>query len=183
MSQSDFDARRCRLSFRDTTIELRVEEPKAFRRFSFSLVEMAIVTGILLRALSRSRSHARAEQLAVLRHRRRDRRDLSARRGDGASRQFPTAPVCLARAGVRARRGRGRDGDERAAHRAAITSATAACRRIGTTGSAWASTRCSCAACRSSSGGSSSPASCSSSVERSFTKRTSRTRSQSSVKR
>lgn len=31
------------------TIELRLEEPKAFRRFSFSLVEMAIVTGILVR--------------------------------------------------------------------------------------------------------------------------------------
>jgi hypothetical protein len=31
------------------TIELRLEEPKAFRRFSFSLVEMALVTGILVR--------------------------------------------------------------------------------------------------------------------------------------
>src|SRR5215212_6222487 len=31
------------------TIELRLEEPKAFRKFSFSLVEMAIVTGVLLR--------------------------------------------------------------------------------------------------------------------------------------
>jgi hypothetical protein len=31
------------------TIELRLEEPKAFRRFSFSLVEMAIVTGVLVR--------------------------------------------------------------------------------------------------------------------------------------
>jgi hypothetical protein len=31
------------------TIEVRLEEPKAFRRFSFSLVEMAIVTGVLLR--------------------------------------------------------------------------------------------------------------------------------------
>jgi len=31
------------------TVELRLEEPKAFRRFSFSLVEMAIVTGVLLR--------------------------------------------------------------------------------------------------------------------------------------
>jgi len=31
------------------TIELRLEEPKAFRRFSFSLAEMAIVTGILTR--------------------------------------------------------------------------------------------------------------------------------------
>lgn len=30
-------------------IELHLEEPPAFRRFSFSLVEMAIVTGILLR--------------------------------------------------------------------------------------------------------------------------------------
>ena len=35
--------------FPHTTIEWRVEEPKAFRKFSFSLVEMAIVTGILLR--------------------------------------------------------------------------------------------------------------------------------------
>jgi len=35
--------------FPHTTIEWRVEEPKAFRNFSFSLVEMAIVTGILLR--------------------------------------------------------------------------------------------------------------------------------------
>lgn len=31
------------------TIELRLEEPKAFRKISFSLVEMAIVTGVLLR--------------------------------------------------------------------------------------------------------------------------------------
>ena len=31
------------------TIELRLEEPKAFRKFSFSIVEMAIVTGVLLR--------------------------------------------------------------------------------------------------------------------------------------
>jgi hypothetical protein len=31
------------------TLELHIEEPKAFRKFSFSLVEMAIVTGILLR--------------------------------------------------------------------------------------------------------------------------------------
>jgi len=31
------------------TTELKFEEPKAFRRFSFSLVEMALVTGVLLR--------------------------------------------------------------------------------------------------------------------------------------
>ena len=31
------------------TVELRLEEPKAFRRFSFSLIEMAIVTGVLVR--------------------------------------------------------------------------------------------------------------------------------------
>src|SRR5215218_7881181 len=31
------------------TVELRFEEPKAFRRFSYSLVEMAIVTGVLVR--------------------------------------------------------------------------------------------------------------------------------------
>ena len=31
------------------TIEFRLEEPKAFRRFSFSLIEMALVTGVLLR--------------------------------------------------------------------------------------------------------------------------------------
>jgi hypothetical protein len=31
------------------TVEIRFEEPKAFRRFSFSLVEMALVTGVLLR--------------------------------------------------------------------------------------------------------------------------------------
>ena len=31
------------------TVELRLEEPKAFRRFSFSLVEMAFVTGVLVR--------------------------------------------------------------------------------------------------------------------------------------
>lgn len=30
-------------------VELKFEEPKAFRRLSFSLVEMAIVTGVLLR--------------------------------------------------------------------------------------------------------------------------------------
>lgn len=31
------------------SIELRLEEPKAFRRISFSLVEMAVLTGIVLR--------------------------------------------------------------------------------------------------------------------------------------
>jgi hypothetical protein len=31
------------------TIQLHLEEPKAFRRFSFSLVEMALVTGVLVR--------------------------------------------------------------------------------------------------------------------------------------
>jgi hypothetical protein len=31
------------------TIELKLEEPKAFRRISFSLVEMALLTGVLLR--------------------------------------------------------------------------------------------------------------------------------------
>src|SRR3982750_3494571 len=31
------------------TVELKIEEPRAFRRFSFSLVEMAIVTGVLVR--------------------------------------------------------------------------------------------------------------------------------------
>jgi hypothetical protein len=31
------------------TVEFRLEEPKAFRKFSLSLVEMAIVTGVLLR--------------------------------------------------------------------------------------------------------------------------------------
>lgn len=31
------------------TIELRLEEPQAFRKFSFSLVEMAIVTGVVMR--------------------------------------------------------------------------------------------------------------------------------------
>ena len=31
------------------TVELRIEEPKAFRKFSFSLVEMAVVTGVLIR--------------------------------------------------------------------------------------------------------------------------------------
>jgi hypothetical protein len=31
------------------TLEIRIEEPKAFRKFSFSLLEMAIVTGVLLR--------------------------------------------------------------------------------------------------------------------------------------
>lgn len=31
------------------TVELRFEEPRAFRRFSYSLVEMALVTGVLMR--------------------------------------------------------------------------------------------------------------------------------------
>ena len=31
------------------TVEFRFEEPKAFRRISYSLVEMALVTGVLLR--------------------------------------------------------------------------------------------------------------------------------------
>lgn len=32
------------------SIEMRIQEPKAFRRLSYSLVEMAIVTGIVVRA-------------------------------------------------------------------------------------------------------------------------------------
>ena len=35
--------------FPKNTTEFRLEEPLAFRRFSFSLVEMALVTGVLLR--------------------------------------------------------------------------------------------------------------------------------------
>jgi hypothetical protein len=31
------------------TVELKIEEPQAFRRFSFSLVEMALVTGVIAR--------------------------------------------------------------------------------------------------------------------------------------
>jgi len=37
--------------FPNKTIELKIEEPQAFRRFSFSLVEMAIVTGVLVRLI------------------------------------------------------------------------------------------------------------------------------------
>jgi hypothetical protein len=35
--------------FPRSTIDLKLEEPAAFRRLSFSLVEMALVTGVLLR--------------------------------------------------------------------------------------------------------------------------------------
>ncbi len=35
--------------FPRTTIDLKLEEPAAFRRLSFSLVEMALVTGVVLR--------------------------------------------------------------------------------------------------------------------------------------
>ncbi len=31
------------------TVEIKLEEPKAFRRLSYSLVEMALITGVLLR--------------------------------------------------------------------------------------------------------------------------------------
>jgi hypothetical protein len=37
--------------FPNHTIEIKIEEPQAFRRFSFSIVEMAIVTGVLVRLL------------------------------------------------------------------------------------------------------------------------------------
>jgi hypothetical protein len=37
--------------FPNTTVEIKIEEPQAFRRFSFSLAEMAIVTGVLVRIL------------------------------------------------------------------------------------------------------------------------------------
>ena len=37
--------------FPQNTIEWRVEEPAAFRRLSLSLVEMALLTGVVLRAL------------------------------------------------------------------------------------------------------------------------------------
>ena len=35
--------------FPQHTITMRIEEPKAFRRFSRSLVEMALITGVLIR--------------------------------------------------------------------------------------------------------------------------------------
>ena len=35
--------------FPRNTVELKLQEPAAFRRFSFSLVEMAVVTGVLVR--------------------------------------------------------------------------------------------------------------------------------------
>lgn len=35
--------------FPKQTVEWRLEEPRAFRRFSFSLVEMAVLTGVVLR--------------------------------------------------------------------------------------------------------------------------------------
>jgi hypothetical protein len=35
--------------FPKQTLEFKFEEPKAFRRISFSLIEMAVITGILLR--------------------------------------------------------------------------------------------------------------------------------------
>jgi hypothetical protein len=35
--------------FPQNTMTMRIEEPKAFRRFSLSLVEMALVTGLLVR--------------------------------------------------------------------------------------------------------------------------------------
>jgi hypothetical protein len=37
--------------FPNTTVEIKIEEPQAFRRFSLSLAEMAIVTGVLVRIL------------------------------------------------------------------------------------------------------------------------------------
>ena len=37
--------------FPNHAVEIKLEEPQAFRRFSFSLVEMAIVTGVLVRLL------------------------------------------------------------------------------------------------------------------------------------
>jgi len=37
--------------FPNHTVEIKIEEPQAFRRFSFSLAEMAIVTGVLVRIL------------------------------------------------------------------------------------------------------------------------------------
>src|SRR3954470_9187500 len=37
--------------FPRTTIEWHVEEPPAFRRLSLSLVEMALITGVVLRVL------------------------------------------------------------------------------------------------------------------------------------
>src|SRR5262249_48902645 len=43
------DSTRMPTFFPRTTTEWRLEEPQAFRKFSASLVEMAIVTGILLR--------------------------------------------------------------------------------------------------------------------------------------
>jgi hypothetical protein len=32
------------------TTEIRIQEPRAFRRFSYSLIEMAVVTGVVVRA-------------------------------------------------------------------------------------------------------------------------------------
>ena len=50
--------------FPRNTIEWRVEEPAAFRRLSLSLVEMALLTGVVLRALrALAFTHGRASWL------------------------------------------------------------------------------------------------------------------------
>ena len=50
--------------FPRTTVEWRLEEPPAFRRLSLSLVEMAIVTGVVLRLLrALAFTHGRASWL------------------------------------------------------------------------------------------------------------------------
>ncbi len=50
--------------FPRTTVEWRLEEPPAFRRLSLSLIEMAIVTGIVLRLLrALAFTHGRASWL------------------------------------------------------------------------------------------------------------------------
>ena len=50
--------------FPRTTVEWRLEEPPAFRRLSLSLVEMAIVTGIVLRLMrALAFTHGRASWL------------------------------------------------------------------------------------------------------------------------
>ena len=74
--------------FPRNTVEWRLEEPAAFRRLSLSLVEMALLAGIVLRVLRALTLHARSRELDLLRGRLPGGDAHPPRDGDGAPREL-----------------------------------------------------------------------------------------------
>ena len=110
--------------------EWDLEEPAAFARVARSPVELALITGVvirLFRAVVLTHGDATTSYLGaalVLGH------AVSARNGDAPPRKIPRSRVAVARAAIRGVRDRGRDDRQPRAHRAAPRAVGNRARRI-----------------------------------------------------